>query len=55
MEEPLLEVIFSQTMLGDLQKLESSQIQPVNKEEKLPDSDPDERGELLSLLESWSD
>ena len=56
MEEPLLEVIFSKPMLGDLKKLESSQIQPLNnKEEKLPDSDQDDRGELLSLLECSSD
>ena len=56
MEEPLLEVIFSKPMLGDLKKLESSQVQPLNnKEEKLPDSDQDDRGELLSLLECSSD
>ena len=59
-EEPLLEVIFSQPMLRDLKKLEASQessqvsgvteIQPVNKAEKLPDSDQDDRGELFSML-----
>merc|ERR1712150_14853 len=50
MEEPLLQVIFSQPMLRDLKKLETSQvagitqIQPLNKAEKLPDSDQDDRG-----------
>lgn len=51
-EEPLLEVIFSQPMLRDLKKLETisqvtgiTQIQPVTKAEKLPDSDQDDRGE----------
>ena len=52
MEEPLLEVIFSPPMLRDLKKLEASQgageteVQPINKAEKLPDSDQDDRGEL---------
>ena len=53
-EEPLLQVIFSQPMLQDLKKLESSQssqmsgITPLSKAEtveKLPDSDQDDRGE----------